>query len=244
MKIKIYSQLSIDADTIYKILPYADVSGPVQRGQVLRDIADGYNVIAIIDGQFEQNLAVTPSEVMDALRSGVRVYGSSSMGAMRAAECENYGATGYGKIFDFIKDSPTFRDDYLGQLFISRNAGWQTKTYMDFYFAAQDLVTKKKISKKTALTLCELYENLFYAERSEAALTQSIQNLKKGSASLSEAAQLIFSEAKNQKTKDAEGLLLLIKKDLEDVQNINAKIVSGAQASPDPLSFYPRDLYT
>jgi len=244
MKIKIYAGLSIGRDEIKKLLPVAAVAEPVQRGQLLKDISEGYNVVGIIDGIFEQDLAVAPSEVMDALRAGVRVYGSSSMGALRAAECSSYGAIGCGKIFEMIKQASEFRDDYLGHLFFHNKPEWKTKTYVDFYFSAQDLVARKKISKKTAVQLCTLYEKLFYAERSEVALLQAIQNHKKSEATLTEASQMIFREEKPQKTKDAEELLLLIKKDLEEIQAINSKIVSGAQASPDPLNFYPRDLYS
>ncbi|NJS14751.1 MAG: hypothetical protein HC788_09295 [Sphingopyxis sp.] len=39
------------------------------------------HMVGIIDGVFQQARAVSPSELMDALRSGMRVYGSSSVGA-------------------------------------------------------------------------------------------------------------------------------------------------------------------
>lgn len=221
---------------------------PIQRGQLLKDIDLGYNVVAIVDGKFDQNLAVTPSEVMDALRAGVRIYGASSMGALRAAECENYGAIGCGKIFEFIKKSENFRDDFLGQLFIDQKTfdqtfQWKNKTYVDFYFAAADLAAKKKISKKHAEKIREIYQQIFYAERGLDSLLQLVHKQKKDAAELTQVAQLIFAEKITQKSRDAMELLHLIKKDLEKIQKANAQILAEAQKAPNPLNFYPRDLY-
>lgn len=243
MKIKIYAGLSVEAKDIEEILPGAEVAGPVQRGDILKDVAEGYNVVALIDGKFDQNLAVAPSEVMDALRAGVRVYGSSSMGALRAAETAAYGTIGYGRVFEYIKNSENFRDDYLGQLFINKDIQWKSPAYIDFYFSAQNLVQIKKISKALAGRICALYEEIFYAQRCEDALLDSIRKQKKNAAELLKAAQLIFSENDSQKSKDAKGLLSLIKSDLEKIKSLNSEFEAQAAASHDPLKFYPVDLY-
>src|SRR5215831_8507331 len=73
----------------------ADYRRPIRRGD-LTTIGAGA-IVAIIDGVFEQNLAVSPREVREALDRGVVIFGGASMGALRAAEVP--GVIGVGRIF-------------------------------------------------------------------------------------------------------------------------------------------------
>ena len=117
MQIKIYSGLCLQQSDVQHSLPQAICCPPVRRGDVLKDIAQGVQVIGIVDGEFFQNMAVTPSEIIDALRVGVRVYGAGSMGALRAAELDGFGMQGCGEIYRQICEEAYFADDYLGVIF-------------------------------------------------------------------------------------------------------------------------------
>nr|WP_281352112.1 TfuA-like protein [Paracoccus aestuariivivens] len=66
--------------------------------------------IALIDGVFAQSPAVRHKEILWAMSRGVHVYGAASMGAIRAAELEDFGMIGYGKIFRWYRRTP-FADD-------------------------------------------------------------------------------------------------------------------------------------
>ena len=57
------------------------------------------DVIGLIDGVFKQTLSVWHKEILYALERGVRVYGASSMGALRAAETDDFGMIGVGEIY-------------------------------------------------------------------------------------------------------------------------------------------------
>lgn len=69
------------------------------------------DVVAIIDGLFEQVGAVWHKEVLRALADGVHVYGASSMGALRAAELHPFGMRGVGRIFEDYRDGILTDDD-------------------------------------------------------------------------------------------------------------------------------------
>lgn len=69
---------------------------PASRGDVAR-AAERFDAMLIVDGVFHHDLAPTPREVYDALQSA-RIFGASSMGALRAAECAPYGAVPLGAI--------------------------------------------------------------------------------------------------------------------------------------------------
>ena len=96
---RIYAGLSLDAANARMILPEASFSRPIARGELLQAVDEGVQVVVLIDGKFDQNLAVSPDEIRDALSCGVRLYGSSSMGALRASELHSYGMIGHGLIF-------------------------------------------------------------------------------------------------------------------------------------------------
>lgn len=87
--------------TVYGLeLDWGDIElrRPAQQGDVEQAVADGASVIGIVDGHYQQVGAVWHKEILFALKSGVAVYGSSSMGALRAAECEAFGMVPIGKI--------------------------------------------------------------------------------------------------------------------------------------------------
>jgi TfuA protein len=75
----------------------ADVRPPIRRGDMDR-IPPDVELVAIVDGVFMAEHAVSPREVLGALRRGVRVLGASSMGALRAAELRAFGMEGVGEI--------------------------------------------------------------------------------------------------------------------------------------------------
>lgn len=72
---------------------------PVKRGDLesIRHLEP--EVIGIIDGEFQQSLAVSPKEILPFLDRGVRVYGAASMGALRAVELRKFGMAGIGRVF-------------------------------------------------------------------------------------------------------------------------------------------------
>lgn len=72
---------------------------PAAKGDVLRAVGQGADVIGLIDGYFETTAAVWHKEILHALSLGVRVFGAASIGALRAAECSAFGMVGIGLIY-------------------------------------------------------------------------------------------------------------------------------------------------
>jgi TfuA protein len=83
---------------------------PIKRGD-LATLPDDIQFVGIIDGVFHQSLAVSPKEIIALLDRGVRVYGASSIGALRAAETHMYGMIGVGEIFEMYRDRVIDADD-------------------------------------------------------------------------------------------------------------------------------------
>ncbi|MEM7155532.1 MAG: TfuA-like protein [Myxococcota bacterium] len=94
---------------------------PIRRGDLPQVVARGVRRIGIIDGEFGQSLSVSVAEIRRALAAGVEIWGSSSMGALRAAECECLGMHGVGWIFEAYRDGTIEADDEVALLFEPRS---------------------------------------------------------------------------------------------------------------------------
>ncbi|NTS30571.1 antibiotic resistance protein [Phyllobacterium sp. BT25] len=74
--------------------------GPAKCGDITHAVDQGFDVIALVDGRFEDVAAVWHKEILHALSAGATVYGAASMGALRAAECHPFGMIGIGHVFE------------------------------------------------------------------------------------------------------------------------------------------------
>lgn len=107
----VFTGPSLPAAEVSALLPGARVLAPVRHGDLLRlDLTAGDRVF-IIDGVFWQTASVRHREILHLLRLGVVVSGSSSMGALRAAELHRFGMRGFGEIFRLYRDGVVQGDD-------------------------------------------------------------------------------------------------------------------------------------
>ncbi len=84
---------------------------PVKQGDVYRLMAERPWAIGLIDGFFEQVPSVWHKEILWAMSQGVHVFGSASMGALRAAELCAFGMVGVGRIYEAYRDGRLTDDD-------------------------------------------------------------------------------------------------------------------------------------
>lgn len=114
---------------------------PIKRGDIPKAISAGFDIIGIIDGIFFRESAVSPRELMEALKAGTKIYGASSMGALRASELERYGMVGVGSVFSWYKDGTINSDDEVALTFDSE----------EFIPISEPLVNIKETVKKAHL---------------------------------------------------------------------------------------------
>jgi hypothetical protein len=72
---------------------------PVAQGDLYRAAQRRPRAIGIIDGYFDGVLSVWHKEILWAMADGIHVFGSASMGALRAAELHAFGMQGVGQVF-------------------------------------------------------------------------------------------------------------------------------------------------
>jgi hypothetical protein len=107
----VYLGPSLAVGEARRLLPDAEFLPPVRHRDLLRlDVGPGDRVL-IIDGLFMHAAPVRHREILGLLERGVVVAGSSSMGALRAAELHGFGMRGVGTVFELYRSGTVTGDD-------------------------------------------------------------------------------------------------------------------------------------
>jgi len=89
---------------------------PVRQGELHQAALTRPEIIGITDGYFEVTPTVWHKEILWAMAQGIHVYGSASIGALRAAELHFFGMKGVGRIFEAYRQGILSDDDEVAVL--------------------------------------------------------------------------------------------------------------------------------
>ncbi len=186
---------------------------PVRHGDVWRVAAYcNPSAIAIIDGYFEHVPSVWHKEILWALSQGIPVYGASSMGALRAAELEQFGMVGVGRIFAAYRDGvlapytgePFEDDDEVAVVHGPAESGYPSSEAMvNIRCTLAKAADEGVISGQTRDHLAHIAKGMFYKERTYANLFNHASDIV-GSAEDVDALRAWLPQGKvDQKREDA-----------------------------------------
>jgi len=154
---------------------------PVSAGDIcsLMLRAGSPRAIAIIDGLFERVPAVWHKEILFALSQGVHVYGSSSMGALRAAELAPFGMRGVGRIFEAYRSGELEDDDEVAVNHAPAEFGYAatSEAMVNLRYGLEQAERAGRISARTRELLVSFAKAKFYFDRSWDALFQAAPQL-------------------------------------------------------------------
>lgn len=147
----------------------ADFRPPCRRG----DLANlpGGSLIGLIDGVFYQNDAVSPRELVYALQRGVRILGSSSMGALRAVEVP--GIQGVGHVYEMYKSGVIDSDDEVALIFDSEKLVPLTVPLVNVRYAVERLHQSGTINSSVSARILEAAQKLHFTERTYRRILQA-----------------------------------------------------------------------
>lgn len=149
-----------------KKLLRADFRPPARQGDVFHAIAERPQVIVLIDGVFESAPSVWHHELLAAHASGVRLFGASSMGALRAAELPGVIAP-LGEIARrFVRG--TWNDDAAVALLHADAAqGYRALTvpWVNVFATAREATRRRVLTARQAKALVVEAERQFYQSR-------------------------------------------------------------------------------
>src|SRR5246127_762709 len=109
-------------------VPEVEWRPPVRQGDLYKAALGRPALIGIIDGTFELVPTVWHKEILWAMTQGIHVYGSASIGALRAAELHQFGMKGVGQIFAAYRDGILIDDDEVAVLHGPQELGYPAVT--------------------------------------------------------------------------------------------------------------------
>ena len=138
---------------------------PIKRGELARLDPD-VDTIGIIDGEFFQSLAVSPKEVLPLLDRGVRIFGASSIGALRAVETEAFGMLGIGSIFEWYRDGVVDGDDEVALTYDPTSYRPSSEPLINIRFGLQAAVRENVIQQSKADEIIRTLKQTYFPFRS------------------------------------------------------------------------------
>ena len=217
MSVIVFAGPSLSQEKALEILPDADVRPPAMQGDLYLATLNKPQIIVLIDGFFESVPAVWHKEILHAMSIGIHVYGSSSMGALRAAELDVFGMVGSGQIYERYASGEYEDDDE-----VALTHGPAELNYMLVSRAMVDLrhdltgACKEGILTPTqAETLEKQLKSLWYPERTHTQLCHlaqallSTQHSTQGIASDKLEALRLFLKQHSQSLKELDAINLL-----------------------------------
>jgi len=141
---------------------------PVAQGDVYRVCRERPGAIGIIDGYFERVPSVWHKEILWAMKEGIHVFGSASMGALRAAELAPFGMEGAGWIFEAYQDGTLTDDDEVAVAHGSAESGYRaiSEAMVNIRRTLACAHASGVIGSGTHALLERVAKALFYADRS------------------------------------------------------------------------------
>jgi len=161
---------SLERETAESILP-AEYRPPARRGDLLRAAQDGAAVIGLIDGVFHQESAVAHREILAAVKKGVKVVGSSSMGALRAAEMDTLGMTGIGEVYRMYKSGELESDDEVALVFDPETGFALSEPLVNIRFTLNAAEEQGIITMEDHAALLAAARSVFYPQRTYTKIT-------------------------------------------------------------------------
>jgi TfuA protein len=136
---------------------------PAARGDVERAAAE-FDALLLIDGVFHHDLAPSPKECYRAAQR-TRAFGSSSMGALRAAECAPYGFLPLGAIARWYAYETIDGDDEVAVLVHPQTHAALTVPSVNVRYVARLAQRRGILTAAESVRLVEESRAVFYMDR-------------------------------------------------------------------------------
>lgn len=216
VKIIIYAGLSLPFSEAKEILDTTDdieviYKRPVQRGDLNQAVKEHPDIIAIIDGVFHQNSAVGHREILDVIKKGIKVYGASSMGALRASELDSLGMIGTGYCYKQYATGEIDSDDDVAVMLDSETLEALSIPLINMKYVFENAVSENILTDDEKDELLTIAKKTYYPKRNYA------QTLSQSSLSENKKNELVdhIRISKDIKKEDAKELLECIKNEIQ-----------------------------
>jgi len=208
--IVVYTGPTLPVEKAQSILA-ADYRSPIVRGDLTR-LPPKTKIVGIIDGVFYSETAVGHKEILSVLQKGITVVGSSSMGALRAAELADFGMVGVGRVYECYRSGRVTNDDEVAVTFNPVTGEQISEPLVNVRYQLKAAETDGIIGSDERHTIIDLIGKMYYPYRTypaivEKAVNESVLTPARGEQLL----QYIRAKPVNLKAEDAVLLLKRLK---------------------------------
>jgi TfuA protein len=147
-------------------------AAPIKRGD-LEQVGD-HDVIVILDGEFGQNLSVSPKEILALLERGKTIIGASSMGALRASELDRDGMIGIGWVYNRFRRVSIRCDDDVALTYSPLDFAPVTVPMVDIEYWVETLQEAGLLSAEHGARVLKAARKIFFANRTEETLLNAL----------------------------------------------------------------------
>ena len=195
------------------VLPHADFRHPIALGDLVSLVDSGMVAdlwaVGIVDGVFYQSLPVWHKEILYAIERGITVLGASSMGALRAAECDVFGMVGIGSVYRDFACGTLTDDDEVALLHGDAETGWAgySLPMVNIRATLARAIESGRIGRRTGAVVLEAAKGLWFPERTLVGILDAADQLAPGEADLEAASEVLTDEYVDVKRSDAIALL-------------------------------------
>jgi hypothetical protein len=165
----VFTGPTLDADAVRRILPQAIVLPPIAATDLWPLELTSADTLAVIDGFFRERRSIRHKELVEALDRGVLVAGASSMGALRAAELDDFGMIGVGRIYGWYADGIIEGDDEVAVMHGPAEDGYSPRTLalVNVRATLDIAVDAGAIDRALAGQVAELIRTMPFTQRDE-----------------------------------------------------------------------------
>ncbi len=191
---------------------------PVAQGDVYRVAQEKPRAIGIIDGYFNGAPSVWHKEILWTLSQGIQVFGSASMGALRAVELHSFGMRGVGRIFEAFRDGALEDDDEVAVVHGPAETGFAalSEPMVNIRATLARAEADGLLSTSARFALQAFAKSLFFPRRSWPAILGSASAHGVSEAELQALGSWLPRGRIDQKREDALAMLVAIKQVLAE----------------------------
>jgi len=198
----VFAGISLSHVEAKALLP-AVVRPPVKRGD-LDKLSDG--AAAIIDGELDAAVMLQPDEILRAIARGVDVRGSSSIGALRAAELHGSGMAGVGWVYDSYRARRIDGVDEIAVIYDPQSYRPLTIPLVNIRFWLDRLVVSNSVTDDEAQSAIEVLKSIELEQRDWRTMLRRLARVF-GRQRVRDSLNVIARGRTSIKTRDARDLL-------------------------------------
>lgn len=204
----------------------ADYRLPAKKGDLLQLIPSQVRFVGLVDGYFLQDYPPTPIEVYNLLRKkNVKVFGSSSLGALRAVELKKFGMIGVGKIFSLYLNGVIDSDDEVAVTF-TEYTGYKSEALIDIRYNLFLAYKNHLIDKNTKEIILAIAKRTYFPYRTYGdILDKSKQVFPQGKRQIEDFEEFVLKKRISLKEQDAIELLTSIKNMASIAEKGNVQVI-------------------